>query len=70
MAVRAFSSFKSRAISTVANLQADLEFKVDYLADSVHKLDQRNVPEDQSTWFWVGNGLHLSGHSAEPGTKS
>ncbi|KAK1836265.1 Mis12-Mtw1 protein family-domain-containing protein [Podospora conica] len=37
----AFSSFKRQTRSRLQNLQADLEFKVDYLADSVHKLDQR-----------------------------
>lgn len=37
----AFSSFKRQTRSRLQNLQADLEFKVDCLADSVHKLDQR-----------------------------
>ncbi|KAK0741156.1 Mis12-Mtw1 protein family-domain-containing protein [Schizothecium vesticola] len=39
----AFGSFKRQTRSRLQNLQADLEFKVDYLADSVHKLDQRVV---------------------------
>ncbi|KAK0638763.1 Mis12-Mtw1 protein family-domain-containing protein [Cercophora newfieldiana] len=39
----AFGAFKRQIRSRVQNLQADLEFKVDHLADSVHKLDQRVV---------------------------
>ena len=37
----AFSSFTRRTRSRLQNFQADLEFKVDHLADNVHKLDQR-----------------------------
>ncbi|KAL2126415.1 hypothetical protein VTI74DRAFT_963 [Chaetomium olivicolor] len=39
----AFSSFKRHLRSRLQNLQASLEFKVDQLADSVHKLDMRVV---------------------------
>ncbi|KAK4452338.1 Mis12-Mtw1 protein family-domain-containing protein [Podospora aff. communis PSN243] len=38
-----FNAFKRQTRSRLQNLQADLEFKVDHLADSVHKLDQRVV---------------------------
>ncbi|KAK1754636.1 Mis12-Mtw1 protein family-domain-containing protein [Echria macrotheca] len=37
----AFSSFKRQTRSRLQNLQADLELKVDQLADNVHKLDRR-----------------------------
>jgi kinetochore protein Mis13/DSN1 len=39
----AFNSFKRQARSRLQNAQAALEFKVDQLADSVHKLDMRVV---------------------------
>ncbi|KXX81779.1 Kinetochore protein mis13 [Madurella mycetomatis] len=39
----AFGSFKRQVRSRLQNLQSDLEFKVDLLADSVHKLDMRIV---------------------------
>lgn len=39
----AFGAFKRQTRSRLQNLQADLEFKVDHLADSVHKLDRRVV---------------------------
>lgn len=39
----AFGSFKRQVRSRLQNLQSDLEFKVDLLADSVHKLDMRVV---------------------------
>lgn len=37
----AFGSFKRQTRSRLQNLQADLELKVNHLADNVHKLDQR-----------------------------
>ncbi|KAK4121020.1 hypothetical protein N657DRAFT_665756 [Parathielavia appendiculata] len=39
----AFGSFKRQMRSRLQNAQASLEFKVDQLADSVHKLDMRVV---------------------------
>ncbi|KAK4236684.1 Mis12-Mtw1 protein family-domain-containing protein [Achaetomium macrosporum] len=39
----AFSSFKRQVRSRLQNVQSALEFKVDQLADSVHKLDMRVV---------------------------
>lgn len=38
-----FGAFKRQIRSRLENLRADLEFKVDHLADSVHKLDMRVV---------------------------
>ncbi|KAK3499702.1 Mis12-Mtw1 protein family-domain-containing protein [Neurospora hispaniola] len=37
----AFSSFRRRTRSRLQNVQSSLEFKIDHLADSVHKLDMR-----------------------------
>jgi kinetochore protein Mis13/DSN1 len=37
----AFGAFKRQTRSRLQNLQANLEFRVDHLADSVHKLDRR-----------------------------
>ncbi|OIW31485.1 hypothetical protein CONLIGDRAFT_652550 [Coniochaeta ligniaria NRRL 30616] len=38
-----FSGLRKQTVSRVKELQQSLEFKVDHLADSVHKLDQRVV---------------------------
>ncbi|KAK3403136.1 Mis12-Mtw1 protein family-domain-containing protein [Sordaria brevicollis] len=37
----AFSSFRRRTRSRLQNVHSSLEFKIDHLADSVHKLDMR-----------------------------
>ena len=37
----AFGSYKRQTRARLQNVQTALEFKVDHLADSVHKLDQR-----------------------------
>lgn len=36
-----FSGFKRQTVSKLRDLQQSLEFRVDHLADGVHKLDQR-----------------------------
>ena len=38
-----FSGLRKQTISKVKEMQSSLEFKVDHLADSVHKLDQRVI---------------------------
>jgi kinetochore protein Mis13/DSN1 len=38
-----FSGLRKQTVSKLRDMQQSLEFKVDHLADSVHKLDQRVV---------------------------
>ncbi|KAB5572647.1 Mis12-Mtw1 protein family-domain-containing protein [Coniochaeta sp. 2T2.1] len=38
-----FSSFRKQTVSKIKEMQSSLEFKVDHLADNVHKLDQRVI---------------------------
>ena len=38
-----FGALRRRTQSRIEDLQSSLEFKIDHLADSVHKLDQRMI---------------------------
>jgi len=49
-----FKLFKRQTRARLQNLQTDLEAKVDHLADSVHKLDQRVVAASREANMVLG----------------